>query len=73
MNPEQNDSGAEQRDHSPFIFGHHIILDGGEEDTTIRPSRYPFRTMSGPDQQRSTASEATGGPDLIDWLNRVFD
>jgi len=55
--------------------GYYAKLDGGEEDTTIRPmkTRQRRKKKKPPEQPDRGPGENQTGPDLLDWLNRTFD
>jgi hypothetical protein len=53
-------------------FGYYVNLEGGVEDTTIRPARYPLHKEDQTDSNGCVPQE-TRRLDLEDWLNRKFD
>jgi len=66
----------------PFelLVGVHIRLEDGEEDTTVRPTRYPVNAdgPATPDQtghvkEVTHESPIKAGPELTDWLSRTDD
>jgi hypothetical protein len=55
------------------LYGVYANLEGGKEDTTVRPTRVSLQRFNGKEPLESQSGEKAGGPELIDWLNRTFD